>query len=71
MNWVLAHTTNDNAEALVIQSVLESEKIKCKVVRESIGNIYRITTDGLGETKIYVPEENTEEAKELIESRDK
>lgn len=71
MKWELAYTTNDPSEALVIQSVLESEGIEYKVAKESIGNIYKISMDGLGEVKIYVPEEKLEAAKELIESKDR
>ena len=69
MNWALAYTSNDPSEALVIQSVLESEGIEYKLTKESIANIYKISMDGLGEVKIYVPEDKLEEAKELIASK--
>lgn len=69
MSWVLLHTTNDHSETLVLQSVLESEGIEYKVAQESIGNIQRMTIDGLGEIKIYVPEEKFEDAKELLASK--
>ncbi|PIR17659.1 MAG: hypothetical protein COV46_03300 [Deltaproteobacteria bacterium CG11_big_fil_rev_8_21_14_0_20_49_13] len=69
MNWVLLYTSNDPSEALVMESVLESEGIEYKVAKESIGDIYKISMDGLGEVKIYVPEEKLEAAKELIASK--
>lgn len=71
MNWVLLHTTSDNSEALVLQSVLESADIKYKIAKESLGKLYGLSMNGLGEVKIYVPEEKLEEAKELLNSKSK
>jgi hypothetical protein len=69
MNWTLLKTIEDPSEALVLQSVLEAEGIKCKVVKESIGKLYGISMNGLGETKLFVPEERLEEAKEVLDSK--
>ncbi len=55
MQWTLLRIVEDPSEALVLQSVLEAEGIEYKVVKESIGKLYGITMDGLGETKLYVP----------------
>ena len=65
------YSTNDNGEAMVIKSLLEAEGIECDVVQESVGNIYKLVTDGLGELKIYVPEDKAEEAKALIDAKEK
>lgn len=66
MEFVCIHSTNSHEEALVIQSMLESFGIECKLTQESIGRIDRIFADGLGEQKIFVPEEKAEEARELL-----
>jgi hypothetical protein len=71
MNWILLKTTDDPSEALVLRSVLEAEGIECKVVKESIGKLYGITMDGLGETRLFVPEEKLEEAKEILDTEKK
>lgn len=68
---IQVYSTNDNGEAMVIKSLLEAEGIECDVVQESIGNIYKLVTDGLGELKIFVPEDKAEEAKALIEAKEK
>ena len=65
---MLLITTQSQEEAIVIQSLLESERIEVKLVKESIGKTYNLTMDGLGETKIYVNEADLEEAKKLIET---
>lgn len=66
MDYVCIHTTNSQEEALVVQSMLESYGIECKVTQESIGRIDRIFADGLGEQKVFVPEERAEEARALL-----
>lgn len=69
-NWVHIHTAMGDPEASVIQSLLESEGIEVKVARESIGRLYSLSVDGLGEVKIYVLEKDAEVAKELIGFRE-
>lgn len=69
MNWVILKVVENPSEALVLQSVLEAAGIEYKVVKESIGKLYGITMDGLGETKLYVPEEKLEEAKEILDTK--
>lgn len=67
MSYVLVHSTNSQEEALVIQSLLVSAGIPCKVAQESIGRIEAIFADGLGEQKIFVDEERADEARALLE----
>lgn len=67
--WVQVYTAMGDPEASVVQSLLESEGIEVRVARESIGRIYAISINGLGEVKIYVPEEFVEKASELIGSQ--
>jgi len=57
-------------EAQVIKSHLESEGIPAILQYESAGLVFGITIDGLGETKVLVPQDLAEEAKEIIKGED-
>jgi len=54
-------------EAQIIQGRLESEGIPALLSYESLGLVYGLTTDGLGEVKIMVPEHLAKEAREVLE----
>jgi len=54
-------------EADIIKGFLESQGIPCLLRGQIIQSIYPISTDGLGEIKILVPEEDYETAKKLLE----
>ena len=53
-------------EAQIIKGRLESEGIPVLLSYESLGLIYGLTVDGLGEVKIMVPKHLAEEAKEIL-----
>ncbi len=53
-------------EAQIIKGRLESEGIPVLLSYESAGLVYGLTVDGLGETRIMVPEHLAEEAKEIL-----
>ena len=57
--------------ANVLKSHLESEGIPVLLKYEAAGKIYGLTVDGIGEVKILVPQEYAEEAKSIIEPKDK
>jgi len=71
MSWTLVHISPNESEAVVVESVLSSAGIKYKRVKESIGKLYGITMNGLGEVKIYVQEEDAGDAKEILDSKAK
>jgi hypothetical protein len=52
--------------AQVIKTKLESAGIPVLLKYESIGPIYGITVDGLGEVRILVPARCADEARDLI-----
>ena len=56
--------------AHIIKSHLESEGIPVLLKYESAGKVYGITTDGLGQVNILVPDELAEEAKCIIEPQE-
>jgi hypothetical protein len=57
-------------KANVLKSHLESEGIPVILKYESLGRVYGITVDGLGEVSILVPQEWVEEARNIIEPLD-
>lgn len=56
--------------ANVIKSHLESEGIPVLLKWESVGRVYGLTVDGLGQVSILVPQEFAEEAKGIIKAVD-
>ncbi len=58
-------------EAEIIKGRLESEGIPALLSYESAGWLYGLTTNGLGEVKIMVPQHLVEEAKEILRISDK
>lgn len=49
-----------------MQSILEAHGIRCKVQQESIGKIYAVASDGLGDTRLFVPEEDADRAMDIL-----
>jgi len=60
------YTAQGHLVAEVIKGKLESAGIPVLLDYESIGQVYGITVDGLGEVRVRVPEELAEEALELL-----
>lgn len=52
--------------AEIIKGRLESEGIPVLLSYESIGLVYGLTIDGLGEVRIMVPESVAEEARKIL-----
>jgi len=56
--------------ANVLKSHLESEGIPVILKYESLGRVYGTTVNGLGEVSVLVPQEQVEEARNIIEPLD-
>jgi hypothetical protein len=67
---VVVHIAQGELEASVIKSHLECEEIPVMLQYESVGRVFGLTVDGLGEIKILVPQELAERAKEIIKPRE-
>ena len=65
-DWELLLKTDPN-EAEIVRGILETNGIEAKLEQEAVGKIYGLTTDGLGEVKVYVPKNQLEEAKNILE----
>ncbi len=65
IKWVEFKRT-DPIEAEIIRGKLESAGIEVYLSQEAYGKLAAITVDGLGETKVLIPEDKLEEAKRII-----
>ena len=65
--WIIIHKANGELEANIVKGKLESYGLSVRLDYESVGRIYGFTTDGLGEFRVLVPEEECEEAKKILE----
>lgn len=64
--WVKVAVTQGMVNGQLIKGRLESEGIRVILQYESIGQIYAITLDGLGEVAVWVPEEEEKWALEIL-----
>lgn len=69
--YVLAYTTTGHILAESIVTLLKSFGIRAFTSQESAGIAYGLTIGPLGEAKIYVPEEQLEEAQHILEQMDR
>ena len=67
---VVVHIAQGELEASIIKSHLESEGIPVMLQYESVGRVFGLTVDGLGEIRILVPQALVERAKEIIKPRE-
>jgi len=67
---VVVHIAQGELEASVIKSHLECEGIPVMLQYESVGRVFGLTVDGLGEIRILVPQELAEKAREIIKPRE-
>lgn len=63
---VLVYTALNHLEAEVVRGLLESEGIPATLQYESVGLVYGLTIDGMGETRVYVPEQLEGIARQII-----
>ena len=65
---VTIYTAVGQPEAEIIRGRLENEGIPAILRYESIGNVYGITVDGLGQVEIQVPDDYAHDAKQILET---
>ena len=63
---VLLLKTDPN-QGEMIRGKLEVSGIEVKLEQEAVGKVLGLTTNGLGEVKVYVPKDKIEEAKKVLE----
>jgi hypothetical protein len=68
LKWEVLTEVQGRLEAEFIKSYLESQGIEVELFQESIGHhIYPVMVDGLGRVQIFVPKDQTQEAKQILE----
>lgn len=68
--WIKIFSTHDESEVHIVKGVLEGEGIACKIKSMRVSQ-FPLTLNGLGEIKIYVPEDMVERSKEVLDSYQK
>ena len=72
LKWEVLTEVQGRLEAEFIKSYLEAEGIETELFQESVGHhIYPVTINGLGRVQIFVPKEQAEEARQILEEYNK
>ena len=65
---VTVYRASGQPEAEIVRGRLEIEDILALLKYESIGSVYGLTVDGLGQVEVQVPAKYASRAREIIES---
>ena len=65
--YTTIYTANGQPEAHIIKGRLELEGIPVILRYESLGLVYGLTVDGLGQVEIQVPADLIQNAKEILD----
>ena len=71
MEYTLLCACDSREETMIIESLLMAEGIECRIQQESIGVLYRLSQNGLGEMKVFVDAEKVGEAEALLDAASK
>ena len=66
--WLEVFSTTDESEAVVLNGLLESEGIKCKIVSFKVPQ-FPVNINGLGLIKVEVVQEDVEKAYEILSGK--
>ncbi len=69
--YVQVYTANGMLEAETIRAFLESMGIEAFVSQESVGMTYGLTVGPLGEARIYVPDDQVDQAISALKEMEK
>ncbi len=64
--WTMVCKASGLTQAEIIAGRLRTEGIETRLEYESIGKVYGLTLDGLGEVKVMVPEACAEKARQVL-----
>ena len=67
MDLIKVYTAAGELDAEMVKGFLEAQGIKVLLVQESIGRTYGLTVGMLGEVQLLVPNDQAEEARNIIE----
>lgn len=63
---VTVYTALGQMEAEIVRGRLETEQIPAVLVYESVGQVFGLTMDGLGQVQVKVPEQFAAEARAIV-----
>ena len=66
MRIIVVHRIWSDAEAQIIKGILEFYGIPVCLARDLSHSLYPLTVDGLGETRVLVPDSASEEARQIL-----
>ena len=66
--FTTVYTASGQPEALIIQGRLEFEGIPTMLKYESLGLVYGLTVDGLGQVEVQVPAKMVQNANKILNS---
>jgi len=69
MKEVIVYSTNDEPLADMALGLLKAEGILAEKRDSGLRSTIAITVDGLGEIEIFVPEEEADQAREILNAR--
>ncbi len=64
----LIYKTWQRSEAEMIKAILEKHGIHCMLSSDITHSVYPFSVNGLGEIRIFVPKEEADEAREIIQA---
>ena len=64
----LVHRAAGMLQAEVVKGQLETAGIPVMLDYESLGRVFGLTVDGLGEVRVLVPDEQAEDARQLLKA---
>jgi hypothetical protein len=64
--WEVVYSTSGMTHANIIVGRLETEGIPTRLKYESVGAIYAITINGLGQVDVLVPAEYLDRARDIL-----
>jgi hypothetical protein len=67
---VTIYKAANQIEAELIKGMLDSEGIPALLKYESLGQVYGLTIDGLGQVEVQVPTKYAQDAENLLNSMD-
>ena len=68
LKWELLTEVQGRLEAEFLKSYIEAQGIEVELFQESVGHhIYPVTVNGLGRVQMFVPREQAQEARSLLQ----
>jgi hypothetical protein len=68
LKWGLLTEVQGRLEAELLKSYLEAYGIEVELFQEAVGHhIYPVTINGLGRVQLFVPKEQADQARKLLE----